>query len=153
MGDNDGKTVILLADDDPDDRDMMRKALLRTGFGNDFYSVGDGEELMDFLQHRARYAPPAESPTPGLILLDLNMPKKDGREALAEIKADRALRRIPVVVLTTSKSEQDVFRVYDLGGNSFISKPTTLAALTEVAQLLRQYWFQIVTLPKAPEGN
>ena len=111
--------------------------------------VVDGEERLDLLRHRGRYAPPALSPTPGLILLDLNMPKKDGREALAEIKADPALRRIPVVVMTTSKAEEDIFRMYDLGSNSFISKPITLTALVDVMIVLGQYWFQIVTLPEA----
>jgi CheY-like chemotaxis protein len=139
--------VILLADDDPDDREMTRKALARNRLANDFYTVADGEELMDFLRHEGRFAPPALSPTPGLILLDLNMPRKDGREALAEIKADPALRRIPVVVVTTSKAEEDVFRTYDLGSNSFISKPITLPGLVDAMQVLGQYWFQIVTLP------
>ena len=145
--------VILLADDDVDDRDMTLKALARAGLAYEFYSVGDGEELLDFLRHSGKYAAPALSPAPGLILLDLNMPKKDGREALAEIKADRALRRIPVVVMTTSKSEQDIFRTYDLGSNSFISKPITLPKLVEVMTVLGQYWFQIVTLPEAVGGG
>jgi two-component system, response regulator len=140
--------VILLADDDPDDREMTRKALQKNRLANDFYTVADGVELMDFLHHRGRYAPPALSPTPGLILLDLNMPKKDGREALAEIKADRTLRRIPVVVITTSQAEEDVLRAYDLGSNSFISKPITLPGLVQAMLVLGQYWFQIVTLPE-----
>jgi CheY-like chemotaxis protein len=139
--------VILLADDDADDREMTAKALQKNRLANDFYTVADGVELMDFLHHRGRYAPPALSPTPGLILLDLNMPKKDGREALAEIKADSMLRRIPVVVITTSKAEEDVVRAYDLGSNSFISKPITLPGLVEAMSVLGRYWFQIVTLP------
>jgi CheY-like chemotaxis protein len=139
--------VILLADDDADDREMTAKALKKNRLANDFYTVADGVELMDFLHHRGRYAPPALSPTPGLILLDLNMPKKDGREALAEIKADSTLRRIPVVVITTSKAEEDVVRAYDLGSNSFISKPITLPGLVEAMSVLGRYWFQIVTLP------
>jgi two-component system, response regulator len=149
MPDNAQKIVILLADDDPDDRAMTRKALEKNRLANDFYTVADGVELMDFLHHRGRYAPPALSPTPGLILLDLNMPKKDGREALAEIKSDSVLRRIPVVVITTSKAEEDVLRAYDLGSNSFISKPITLLGLVEAMLVLGQYWFQIVTLPEA----
>ena len=144
--------VILLADDDADDREMTRKALAQNRLANEIYEVADGEQLMDFLNHRGPYAPPALSPTPGLILLDLNMPKKDGREALAEIKADPALRRIPVVVMTTSKAEQDIFRAYDLGSNSFISKPITFARLVDVMVVLGQYWFQIVKLPEA-EGH
>jgi CheY-like chemotaxis protein len=149
MPDSAQKSVILLADDDPDDRAMTRKALEKNRLADDFYTVADGVELMDFLHHRGRYAPPALSPVPGLILLDLNMPKKDGREALAEIKSDSALRRIPVVVITTSQSEEDVLRAYDLGGNSFISKPITLPGLVEATLVLGQYWFQVVTLPEA----
>lgn len=140
--------VILLADDDPDDREMTRRALEKNQLASEFYTVGDGEELLDFLHQRGRYAPPAIAPTPTLILLDLNMPKKDGREALAEIKEDPRLRRIPIVVMTTSKRAQDISRTYELGGNSFISKPVTLAALTEVTQVLGKYWFQTVTLPE-----
>mgnify|MGYP003383762699 CR=1 FL=1 len=139
--------VILLADDDPDDREMTRRALDKNHLAHDLYTVADGEELMDFLNHRGGFAPPARSPTPGLILLDLNMPRKDGREALAEIKADPALRRIPIVVMTTSKAEEDVYRTYDLGTNSFISKPVGLAELVDVTRVLGQYWFGIVTLP------
>jgi CheY-like chemotaxis protein len=153
MQDNVEPIVILLADDDPDDREMTRKALVRNRLANGFYAVADGEELMEFLRHQGRFAPPALSPTPGLILLDLNMPKKDGREALAEIKADPLLRRIPVVVVTTSKAEEDVFRTYELGSSSFISKPITLPGLVETMQVLGQYWFQIVTLPQPAGSN
>lgn len=132
---------------------MTRKALVKNHLANKLYEVEDGEELLDFLNHRGKHAPPALSPTPGLILLDLNMPKKDGREALAEIKSDRMLRRIPVVVMTTSKAEEDIVRMYDLGSNSFINKPVTLGALIDVTMVLGQYWFQIVTLPEATNGN
>src|SRR6185369_841511 len=120
----DGATpvILLLADDDPDDREMTRIAFNKVPFPIQLYTVGDGEELLEFLRHTGKFAPPALSPTPGLILLDLNMPRKDGREALMEIKADRALRRIPVVVMTTSTAETDIFRTYDLGSNSYISK-------------------------------
>jgi len=103
--------------------------------------------LLDFLRRRGRYADPAAAPRPGLILLDLNMPRKDGREALAEIKADPDLRRIPVVVLTTSKAEEDIYRTYDLGVNSFITKPVTFEGLVSVMKALGQYWFEIVELP------
>lgn len=153
MRDNTKAVVILLADDDADDREMTRKALTKNHLANELYEVADGEELLDYLHHRGRHAPPALSPTPGLILLDLNMPKKDGREALAEIKADPTLRRIPVVVMTTSNAEEDIFRTYELGSNSFISKPITLTALVEVTMVLGQYWFQIVTLPEAADGS
>ncbi len=145
--------VILLADDDAEDREMTRKALASNQLANDLYTVEDGEQLLDFLHHRGQFAPPVRSPTPGLILLDLNMPKMDGREALAAIKADPTLRRIPVVVMTTSQAEQDISRTYDLGTNSFITKPITLAGLIEVTKVLGQYWFQIVKLPSPAEGS
>lgn len=144
--------VILMADDDPDDREMAREALEESRLGNPLRLVEDGEELMDYLHRRGRFAPPAVAPKPGLILLDLNMPKKDGREALDEIKADPELRHIPVVVLTTSKTEEDIFRSYDSGANSYISKPVTFEGLVQVVRSLGQYWFQLVALPREEEG-
>jgi CheY-like chemotaxis protein len=139
--------AILLADDDPDDCLLAREALAESHLMNDLYVVGDGEELLDFLRHQGEYADPAAAPRPGLILLDLNMPRKDGREALREIKSDPALRRIPVVVLTTSQAEEDIYRTYDLGVNSFISKPVTFDGLVKVMKHLGRYWFEIVELP------
>jgi two-component system, response regulator len=142
--------IILLADDDVEDREMTRKALEKNRLANEIYEVEDGEELMDFLHHTGRFAPPALSPLPRLILLDLNMPRKDGREALAEIKADPILRRIPVVVMTTSQAQQDITRTYDLGCSSFIVKPATFSGLVEAMRVLGEYWFQIVALPDGP---
>lgn len=139
--------TILLADDDPDDRQMTREALAESRLMNDFRWVEDGESLMDYLRRRDRYAAPDAAPRPGLILLDLNMPRKDGREALREIKADAELRSIPIVVLTTSKAEEDIYRTYDLGVNSFITKPVTFAGLVDVMKALGRYWFEIVELP------
>ena len=139
--------VILLTDDDEEDLQMTVEALRESRLGNDVRTTRDGEELMDYLLRRGRYADPSEAPTPGLILLDLNMPRKDGREALAEIKANPDLRRIPVIVLTTSKAEEDIFRSYDLGVSSFITKPVTFAGLVEAMKVLSQYWFEIVELP------
>ena len=107
----------------------------------------DGEELLDYLRRRGKYADPKESPRPGLVLLDLNMPRKDGREALREIKSDPKLRDIPVVVLTTSKAEEDIARSYNLGVNSYITKPVKFSALVEVMKALGKYWFEIVELP------
>jgi CheY-like chemotaxis protein len=153
MGDNSKSVVILLADDDPDDLEMTRRALAKNNLADELYTVGDGEELLDFLHHRGKFAPPARSPTPALILLDLNMPKMDGREALAEIKANKSLHCIPVVVMTTSTAQQDISRAYDLGSNSFISKPITLAELVDVTKVLGQYWFHVVKLPLVPEGQ
>lgn len=139
--------TILLADDDADDRQMAREALEESRLMNDFRWVEDGEALIDYLRRRGRYAAPDAAPRPGLILLDLNMPRKDGREALREIKSDADLRSIPIVVLTTSKAEEDIYRTYDLGVNSFITKPVTFAGLVDVMKSLGRYWFEIVELP------
>src|SRR6266404_7356874 len=138
--------VILMADDDADDRLLAQDALAECRLANDLHFVENGEELLDYLHHRGKYAQ-STSPRPGLILLDLNMPRKDGREALREIKADPDLRRIPVVVLTTSKADTDVARLYDLGANSFITKPFQFEALVGVMRVLGQYWFKTVSLP------
>lgn len=139
--------VILMADDDADDRMLTRDALEESRLANELRFVADGEELLDYLLHRGRYSDPDGSPRPGVILLDLNMPRKDGREALREIKADPELRRIPVVILTTSKAEEDIFRSYDLGANSYITKPVTFESLVDVMRGLGRYWLEIVELP------
>ncbi|OKH52015.1 two-component system response regulator [Calothrix sp. HK-06] len=138
---------ILLADDDEDDCMLAREALAESRLSSELYVVRDGEELMDYLYHRGRYVSLSSSPRPGLILLDLNMPKKDGREALKEIKNDPELRKIPVIVLTTSKAPEDIYRTYELGANSFIIKPMNFAALVEVMRTIGKYWFEIVELP------
>lgn len=138
---------ILMADDDPDDRMMAEKALREARLKNGLFFVEDGEELMDYLLNRGKYADAMLYPKPGLILLDLNMPKKDGREALREIKADPKLRHIPVVVLTTSKAEEDILRTYNLGVNSYITKPVSFQGLASAMRILDAYWFQIVKLP------
>jgi CheY-like chemotaxis protein len=143
--------VILLADDDEEDRMLACDALAESRLSNDITCVTDGEDLMDYLQRRGKYAPPAEAPRPGLILLDLNMPKKDGREALREIKSDPDLRQISVVVLTTSKAEEDIYSSYDSGASSFISKPVTFEGLVDVMKGLGKYWFEIVDLPRQHE--
>ena len=147
-----GKVItILLADDDPDDRQLTRDAFAENRLANMLNCVEDGEELMEYLQRRGRYADLKDAPLPGLILLDLNMPRKDGREALKEIKADLNLRRIPIVVLTTSKAEEDILRTYDLGVNSYITKPVTFKSLVELIKLLGRYWFEVVELPPDEE--
>ena len=140
--------VILMADDDPEDRAFAKEALVESRLANTLFFVEDGEQLMDFLRRRGAYADAASSPRPGLILLDLNMPRKDGREALQEIKEDPDLRAIPVVVLTTSKAEEDVVRTYQLGVNSYIQKPVTFDRLVRVMQELSRYWFELVELPR-----
>ena len=138
---------LLIADDDPDDRMMTKAALEESYLLNSLYFVENGQELMDFLKRRGKYTDPETSPRPGLILLDLNMPRKDGREALLEIKSDPELRAIPIVVLTTSKSEEDILKSYNLGVNCFISKPVLFEELIEVVRSIGQYWFDIVKLP------
>ena len=143
--------IILLADDDEEDRMLACDALAESRLSNDITCVTDGEDLMDYLQHRGKYAPPFEAPRPGLILLDLNMPRKDGREALREIKSDPELRQISVVVLTTSKAEEDIYSSYDSGASSFISKPVTFEGLVDVMKGLGKYWFEIVDLPRQNE--
>jgi CheY-like chemotaxis protein len=148
MKDENSPIVILLADDDEEDRMLACDALAESRLSNHIYCVTDGEELMDYLHRQGKYAPPADAPRPGLILLDLNMPKKDGREALKEIKGDPELRQIPVVVLTTSKADEDILRSYDSGASSFISKPVTFAGLVELMKGLGRYWFEIIELPK-----
>jgi CheY-like chemotaxis protein len=142
--------TILMADDDEDDRELARDALRESRLANELRFVVDGEDLMDYLRREGAYADPsANAPRPGIILLDLNMPKKSGREALGEIKSDERLRRIPIVVLTTSSDEQDVLSTYELGANSFITKPVTFAGLVEVLRAWGRYWFEIVDLPGA----
>ena len=142
-----GKPItILMADDDDDDRRLTKEALLEGRLVNDLRFVENGEELLDYLRRSGKFAT-GDYPRPGLILLDLNMPRKDGRTVLKEIKSDPELRQIPVVVLTTSKADEDVFKSYDLGVNSYIVKPVTFEALVDILQTLEKYWFEIVELP------
>jgi CheY-like chemotaxis protein len=143
--------TIVVADDDEEDRTLTRMALSRSRLTNDIYFCHDGVDLLDYLHRRGRWSEPGAAPRPGVILLDLNMPRMDGREALAQIKADPELRTIPTVVLTSSKAEKDIAASYDLGVNSFITKPVTFTALVEVLEVWSQYWFQIVELPSAVE--
>lgn len=143
--------VILMADDDADDRAMAKEALDESKLKNPLHFVEDGEQLMDYLHRRGAFASLGSSPPPALILLDLNMPKKDGREALQEIKAHPTLRQIPIVVMTTSKAEEDIVSTYDLGANSFISKPVTFEGLLHVVKTIGEYWFELVVLP--PEAR
>ena len=139
--------VIVMAEDDSDDRLLTTDALAECDWKADLRFVENGEELLDYLMHRGKYSQSSSSPRPGLILLDLNMPKKDGREALREIKANADLRRIPIVILTTSKADTDIAGLYDLGANSFISKPVQFESLVRVMRTLGQYWFHTVQLP------
>lgn len=139
--------VVLLAEDDPDDQYLISEAFDESGSTPQLFIVEDGDELLDYLFQRGKYTDPAKWPRPTLILLDLNMPRKDGREALAEIKAHPEMRRIPVVVLTTSQAEEDVLRTYDLGVSGFITKPVKFSGLLEIMKNLSSYWLGTVELP------
>ena len=149
-----GKLItILIADDDADDCLLMKRLLKQSRLYNDLRFVEDGEELLDYLHQRGPYSAAGAAPRPGLILLDLNMPKISGREALAEIKTDPNLRTIPIVVLTTSKAQQEIYRSYDLGANSFITKPVNFEAMVEIMRAVTSYWFSIVELPPDTIGD
>ncbi len=138
---------ILIADDDEDDLLLIADAFEEARLTNPIDFVKDGEELMHYLRKEGQYADTDDIPLPGIILLDLNMPKKDGRTALKEIREDPKLHKIPIIVLTTSKSEEDILKTYDLGVNSFITKPVTFDRLVEVVRVLRKYWIEIVAIP------
>jgi CheY-like chemotaxis protein len=151
MSDNGKQPVIVCADDDADDRMLVQDAFEEAGMGDLLKFVEDGEQLLDYLTHKNGFTA-ENAPRPDVILLDLNMPRKDGREALAEIKRDVNLRRIPVVILTTSKAVEDVSKGYDLGASGFITKPVSYEGLVDAARILRKYWFEIAELPSARNG-
>ena len=144
---NQQKIIILMADDDEDDRLLAQDALLESGENAELRFVGDGTELLDYLRGVGAYAAPPQAPRPDLILLDLNMPHLDGREALRQIKADRRTRRTPVVILTTSCAEEDIWHAYDEGANSYVTKPVSFEGLVDVMKNLRRYWADTVQLP------
>jgi CheY-like chemotaxis protein len=139
--------TILMADDDPDDHLLTWEAFEETKLTHDLRFVKDGEELMDYLYRRGQYTDPNLSPQPGVILANLNMPRKDGCEALIEIKSDPKLRIIPIVILTTSKAEEDILNTYNLGASSFITKPATFDKLIDTVYVLGKYWSEIAELP------
>lgn len=142
------KIVIVVADDDEDDRMMTREAFQESKLLNDIHFVEDGVELMDYLNRKGKYSDPQHSPRPGLILLDLNMPRMDGREALRLIKSDERFRSIPVTVFTTSKADEDIVRSYNLGVNCFVTKPISFSGLVNVIQQIGSFWLELVELPK-----
>ena len=149
MGQINGRpAIILLAEDDPGDQELTRRALEEGPVRNELHIVADGEETLDYLFRRGKYCDPATAPRPDLLLLDLNMPKVDGRQVLQQVRRQPALRRLAVVVLTTSQREEDVLRTYDLGANSYITKPVDMEQFIRVIQILEEYWFRIVALPR-----
>ncbi|SEU23430.1 response regulator [Stigmatella erecta] len=142
-------TTILMADDDADDRELAQEALRVSQVPSDLRCVEDGEELLDYLNRRGRYREPQSAPAPGLILLDLNMPRMDGREVLRTLKQDPRLKRIPVVILSTSRRDEDVVGSYDLGANCFITKPGSFSELIQMMKVLDAHWVQTAELPRA----
>ncbi len=146
MGKQRKPITVLIADDDADDQRLTREAFAASDFANDLFFVGDGEELLDYLYRRGKYADPARAPRPELILLDLNMPRKDGREALREIKQNPALRAIPVIVFSVSQSQEDIACSYDLGANSYMIKPVSFAELINALRCWSDYWLNTVKL-------
>lgn len=145
--------TILVAEDDPDDRALARDAFAEARVPNRIDFVEDGEELLAYLRNEGRYADSGAYPSPGLILLDLNMPRLGGREALTEIKSDPALRHIPIVVMTTSRANDDVIASYQSGTNSYITKPASFQSLLDVVRALRRYWMEVVDLPAVNEEH
>ena len=140
--------IILLAEDDPDDQYLINEALEENQLNTRMYVVDDGEELLDYLNRRGKYQDSLKWPLPNLILLDLNMPRKDGREALREIKADPKLRHIPIVALTTSQADDDITRTYDSGISGYITKPPSFTGLRDVMKAVDLYWIQTTRLPR-----
>ena len=141
--------VILLVEDSPEEYEATVRALKKAGLANPIHRCEDGDEALDYLFRRGRYADPAAAPRPGIILLDLNLPGTDGREVLDAVKADDDLRSIPVVVLTTSTDERDIDRCYQAGANSYVKKPVDIGGFMTAVQRLRDYWFEVVILPRA----
>ena len=147
------RPTVLVAEDDPDDRQLTREAFEATRIPGQLRFVEDGEELLDYLLTRGRYSDPAQAPRPDLLLLDLNMPRKDGREALREIKSVESLRGLRIVVLTTSHSERDIRASYALSATSYITKPTSYRGLIEVVGAIAKYWLDVVELPPPVDGG
>jgi CheY-like chemotaxis protein len=142
--------TILIVDDSPEDCEATRRALRQSGLANPIVYCGDGDEALDFLHRRGAYSEPGAAPRPCIILLDLNMPGTDGREVLQDIKGDSELKKIPVVVFTTSDDDRDVNACYQMGANSYIQKPVDLAGFIQAVQRMTDFWFAVVILPRSP---
>jgi CheY-like chemotaxis protein len=142
---------ILLVEDSPEDFETTARAFRRSGLKNPLYRCADGDEALDYLHRRGHYTDPEKSPRPGVILLDLNLPGTDGREVLAEVKADARLKQIPVIVLTTSSDDRDVEACYRAGASSYIQKPVDLEGFMKAIERLNDYWFEVVILPRVQE--
>jgi CheY-like chemotaxis protein len=144
---NNSPVRIVVADDDADDRMMIKDAFEESKLSNPVDFVEDGVQLLEYLRRQGPYQHLANQPFPGFILLDLNMPRKDGRTVLKEIKSDPVLHRIPIIILTTSKAEEDIIKTYNLGVNSFICKPVSFDKLVDIVKTVGHYWIEIVALP------
>ncbi len=142
---------ILLVEDSPEDREITIRAFKKAGVANDIFCCESGEEALDFLHRRGAYADPVRSPRPGIILLDLNMPGTDGREVLQDIKSEPGLKKIPVIIMTTSRDDRDIESCYEMGANSYVEKPVDIQSFVEAITRLKDYWFEIVVLPKPEE--
>ncbi len=141
---------VLLVEDDPEDIEIAERAFKKGKIANPLYTVRDGEEAMEFLRHKGRYGQPEAAPRPGLILLDLNLPRLDGREVLKLIKKDADLHRVPVVVLTTSSEEADVLGCYDDGANTYVTKPVEFQKFLQAVITIGEYWLCIAVIPGGP---
>ncbi len=141
------RAIILLVEDDPGDQELTSRAFRNDALEVDLRIVSDGEEAMSYLLHRDEYACPDSAPMPDLILLDLNMPRMNGKQVLEQVSHEAELRRIPIVVLTTSQGEQDILESYDLGCNSFVTKPVDMDGFTKCIRELGSYWFELATIP------
>lgn len=144
MNDTEKAVDILLVEDNPGDVRLAREALKESKIRNNFFVVEDGVEAMEFLHRKGRYA---DVPRPDLVLLDLNLPRKNGREVLAEMKGDKELKRIPVVILTVSRDEEDVLRAYDLHANCYVTKPVDFGQFIKITKSIEDFWLTIVKLP------
>jgi len=146
-----GMAAVLLVEDDAEDVEITQRAFVKGSIPNPLHVVRSGEAALEFLQHRGRYADLTETPRPGLILLDLHLPGLNGCEVLKQIKSDRGLRRIPVVVLTTSSEEADVLRCYDVGANTYITKPVEFDKFLEAVLTIGKYWLLVAQIPEDGE--
>lgn len=148
MTNSQSNTLVLIVEDSDEDYETITRAFKKSGMGNPVVRCCDGDEALDYLRHRGRFADSKASPVPGMILLDLNLPGTDGYEVLEEIKRDLGLKTIPVIVLTSSSDQRDIERCYASGANSYMRKPVSFGGFVEAVQRLKEYWFEIAILPK-----
>ncbi|MBI5814265.1 MAG: response regulator [Nitrospinae bacterium] len=141
------EAVILLVEDSPADQELVRRVMERSKIRNELLIVEDGVEAMAYLKNEGKYSDTSRFPKPDLVLLDINMPRMDGKQVLSEIRRDPGLKSVPVIILTTSTSEKDVFEAYHLGANAFISKPVDFEGFTDAIRQMESFWLMVATLP------